>query len=158
MCLNKQRAVYHSGRKTGQAAGYNYTEANIKKGVTWNETTLNDYLKDPKAVSYPEQSRISDIMYSLHADRFRPLTVHSWYQDGLCRSQEGERPLVTFNHLCLPFDHSDFVIFSHRCQHHCLPEGGHRLSPLGLISPFARLAFPRPFSDLILLIDPYLFI
>ncbi|EGG06549.1 uncharacterized protein MELLADRAFT_106453 [Melampsora larici-populina 98AG31] len=36
------------GRKTGQAAGYGYTEANIKKGVTWNEETLMVYLLDPK--------------------------------------------------------------------------------------------------------------
>ncbi|KAH9824392.1 cytochrome c-like domain-containing protein [Melampsora americana] len=36
------------GRKTGQAPGYGYTEANIKKGVTWNEETLMVYLLDPK--------------------------------------------------------------------------------------------------------------
>ncbi|PLW30910.1 hypothetical protein PCANC_20328 [Puccinia coronata f. sp. avenae] len=36
------------GRKTGQAAGYNYTEANVKKGITWSEETLMEYLIDPK--------------------------------------------------------------------------------------------------------------
>ncbi|OAV92018.1 cytochrome c [Puccinia triticina 1-1 BBBD Race 1] len=36
------------GRKTGQAPGYNYTEANIKKGITWSEETLMEYLIDPK--------------------------------------------------------------------------------------------------------------
>lgn len=36
------------GRKTGQAAGYSYTEANISKGITWNEETLNVYLTNPK--------------------------------------------------------------------------------------------------------------
>jgi cytochrome c len=36
------------GRQTGQAPGYSYTEANIKKGVTWNEETLNIYLENPK--------------------------------------------------------------------------------------------------------------
>lgn len=36
------------GRKTGQAAGYNYTEANQKKGITWGEETLMEYLIDPK--------------------------------------------------------------------------------------------------------------
>jgi cytochrome c len=30
------------GRKSGQAAGYSYTQANIDKGVTWDEQTLND--------------------------------------------------------------------------------------------------------------------
>ncbi|KAL3273011.1 hypothetical protein HHI36_014467 [Cryptolaemus montrouzieri] len=36
------------GRKTGQAAGFAYTEANKSKGITWNEDTLFVYLKDPK--------------------------------------------------------------------------------------------------------------
>jgi hypothetical protein len=28
------------GRKTGQVEGFSYTEANVKKGVTWDEETL----------------------------------------------------------------------------------------------------------------------
>ena len=36
------------GRKTGQAAGFAYSEANIKKGITWNEDTLFEYLENPK--------------------------------------------------------------------------------------------------------------
>merc|ERR1711910_194263 len=36
------------GRKTGLADGYSYTEANIKKGVTWGEDTLDVYLTNPK--------------------------------------------------------------------------------------------------------------
>ncbi|MCV2423705.1 cytochrome c family protein [Paucibacter sp. DJ4R-1] len=36
------------GRKSGQAAGFSYTEANVKKGVTWNEQTLFEYLENPK--------------------------------------------------------------------------------------------------------------
>mmetsp|Transcript_142591 Transcript_142591/g.201733 ORF Transcript_142591/g.201733 Transcript_142591/m.201733 type:complete len:104 (-) Transcript_142591:51-362(-) len=36
------------GRKTGQAAGFAYTEANIKKGITWGEDTLMEYLINPK--------------------------------------------------------------------------------------------------------------
>lgn len=36
------------GRKTGQAAGYSYTAANVSKGITWNEDTLFEYLLDPK--------------------------------------------------------------------------------------------------------------
>ncbi|CAO3692754.1 hypothetical protein G6F70_006602 [Rhizopus microsporus] len=36
------------GRKSGQAAGYSYTQANIDKGVVWDEQTLNDYLVNPK--------------------------------------------------------------------------------------------------------------
>lgn len=36
------------GRKTGQAAGFSYSDANIKKGITWNEDTLFEYLENPK--------------------------------------------------------------------------------------------------------------
>lgn len=36
------------GRKTGQAEGYSYTDANIKKGITWDEQTMSDYLENPK--------------------------------------------------------------------------------------------------------------
>ncbi|BFF94341.1 cytochrome c-1 [Drosophila madeirensis] len=36
------------GRKSGSAVGYKYTDANQKKGVTWTDSTLDEYLKDPK--------------------------------------------------------------------------------------------------------------
>ena len=36
------------GRKTGQAPGFKYTEANKDKGITWDEDTLNVYLENPK--------------------------------------------------------------------------------------------------------------
>ena len=36
------------GRKTGQAAGYSYSAANVAKGITWDEDTLFEYLIDPK--------------------------------------------------------------------------------------------------------------
>jgi len=36
------------GRKTGQADGYSYTEANVKKGITWGSDTLEVYLTNPK--------------------------------------------------------------------------------------------------------------
>lgn len=36
------------GRKTGQAPGFSYSEANIKKAITWNEDTLFEYLENPK--------------------------------------------------------------------------------------------------------------
>ncbi|PKU47076.1 hypothetical protein llap_2625 [Limosa lapponica baueri] len=36
------------GRKTGQAAGFSYSDANKNKGVVWNENTLMEYLENPK--------------------------------------------------------------------------------------------------------------
>ncbi|KAF8434673.1 cytochrome c-like domain-containing protein [Terfezia claveryi] len=36
------------GRQSGQVAGYQYTDANKKKGVIWSENTLFDYLENPK--------------------------------------------------------------------------------------------------------------
>ena len=36
------------GRKTGQAAGFSYTQANKSKGITWGEDTLFIYLQAPK--------------------------------------------------------------------------------------------------------------
>ena len=35
------------GRQTGQAPGYNYSDANKDKGITWTPETLDIYLKKP---------------------------------------------------------------------------------------------------------------
>ena len=37
------------GRKSGTIAGYNYSDANKNSGITWNEATFLEYIKDPKA-------------------------------------------------------------------------------------------------------------
>ena len=37
------------GRKAGEVAGYNYSDANKGSGLTWDEATLRAYLTDPKA-------------------------------------------------------------------------------------------------------------
>ncbi|EHB13811.1 Cytochrome c, somatic [Heterocephalus glaber] len=36
------------GRKTGQAAGFSYTDAGKNKGITGGEDTLMEYLENPK--------------------------------------------------------------------------------------------------------------
>ncbi|CAG4956113.1 unnamed protein product [Parnassius apollo] len=36
------------GRKTGQAPGFSYSDANKSKGITWGEETLFQYLENPK--------------------------------------------------------------------------------------------------------------
>ena len=37
------------GRKSGSVEGYNYSEANKGSGLTWDEDTFRDYIKNPKA-------------------------------------------------------------------------------------------------------------
>ncbi|VEU19629.1 DEKNAAC100782 [Brettanomyces naardenensis] len=36
------------GRQSGQVEGFSYTDANKRKGVTWSEQTLFEYLENPK--------------------------------------------------------------------------------------------------------------
>jgi len=36
------------GRKTGQGEGFQYTSANVNKGIIWTEETLFEYLENPK--------------------------------------------------------------------------------------------------------------
>lgn len=36
-------------RKAGTVEGYNYSPANKNSGLTWDEATFTDYIKDPKA-------------------------------------------------------------------------------------------------------------
>jgi cytochrome c len=37
------------GRHSGSVEGYSYSEANKNSGLTWDEATLKEYLKNPKA-------------------------------------------------------------------------------------------------------------
>jgi cytochrome c len=37
------------GRKSGTIEGFNYTDANKKSGLTWDEAVFRDYIKDPRA-------------------------------------------------------------------------------------------------------------
>ena len=37
------------GRKAGTAAGFEFSEAMIKSGIVWDETTLAEYSREPKA-------------------------------------------------------------------------------------------------------------
>ena len=37
------------GRKAGTVEGYNYSKANKESGITWDEATFREYIKDPKA-------------------------------------------------------------------------------------------------------------
>ena len=37
------------GRHSGNVADYNYSDANKNSGLTWNEATFKEYIKDPRA-------------------------------------------------------------------------------------------------------------
>jgi cytochrome c len=37
------------GRKAGAVEGFNYSDANKSSGITWNEETFEEYIKDPRA-------------------------------------------------------------------------------------------------------------
>jgi cytochrome c len=37
------------GRKAGSVEGFNYSEANKHSGITWDEATFREYIKNPKA-------------------------------------------------------------------------------------------------------------
>ena len=37
------------GRKSGSVPGYDYSDANKKSGIVWDEGTFKEYIKDPKA-------------------------------------------------------------------------------------------------------------
>jgi len=55
------------GRKAGTAPDYNYSDANKKSGLTWDEATLKVYLKNPQAkvpgtkMSFPGLPKDTDI-------------------------------------------------------------------------------------------------
>jgi cytochrome c len=37
------------GRKSGTVEGYNYSDGNKNSGITWNEATFKEYIKDPRS-------------------------------------------------------------------------------------------------------------
>ncbi|WP_293867337.1 cytochrome c family protein [uncultured Alsobacter sp.] len=63
------------GRKAGSVAGYSYSTANKESGLSWDEATFADYIKDPKAkvpgtkMIYPglkDEQKIKDLIGYLH--------------------------------------------------------------------------------------------
>lgn len=63
------------GRKAGMVEGYTYSPANKNSGLTWDEATFREYIKDPKAkvpgtkmiyAGLKEEKRIDDLVAYLH--------------------------------------------------------------------------------------------
>ena len=63
------------GRKAGSVVGYNYSSANKTSGITWDEMTFTEYIKDPKAkipgtkkvfAGIKDEQKIKDLIAYLH--------------------------------------------------------------------------------------------
>jgi cytochrome c len=59
------------GRKAGTVEGYNYSPANKSSGLTWDEATFTEYIKDPRAkvpgtkmvyAGLKDEKRIADLI------------------------------------------------------------------------------------------------
>jgi cytochrome c len=59
------------GRKAGTYPGYAYSDANKNSGLTWDEPTFREYIKDPKAkipgtkmtyAGLKDEQKISDLL------------------------------------------------------------------------------------------------
>jgi cytochrome c len=59
------------GRKAGTVEGYNYSPANKNSGITWDEASFAEYIKDPKAkipgtkmvyVGLKDEKRVQDLI------------------------------------------------------------------------------------------------
>ena len=94
------------GRHTGQAAGFKYSDANVKKGITWNEDTLFEYLLNPKKVCSKLKS-LANIMLTMTCSTSLAL---SWPLPASRRRRTGT--------MLSPISKRRFVIFaSHAVRH-----------------------------------------
>lgn len=59
------------GRPAGSVAGYAYSDANKKSGITWDEATFKEYIADPKAkvpgtkmafAGIKDQQKVNDLL------------------------------------------------------------------------------------------------
>ena len=59
------------GRHSGSVEGYSYSPANKNSGITWDEATFREYIKDPKAkipgtkmiyAGLKDEQRINDLV------------------------------------------------------------------------------------------------
>ena len=63
------------GRKAGSVEGYKYSDANKNSGITWDEATFSEYIKDPKAkipgtkmafAGIKDPQKVKDLIAYLH--------------------------------------------------------------------------------------------
>lgn len=72
------------GRKAGSVDGYSYSPANKNSGITWDETTFSEYIKDPKAkvpgtkmafAGVKDEQKIKDLTAYLHQFDKAPVKI-----------------------------------------------------------------------------------
>jgi len=72
------------GRKAGTVAGYSYTNSNKNSGITWDEATFSEYIKDPKAkvpgtkmafAGVKDEQKIKDLIAYLHTFDKAPVSL-----------------------------------------------------------------------------------
>jgi cytochrome c len=72
------------GRKAGSVEGFIYSNGNKDSGVTWDEVTFAEYIKDPKAkipgtkmvfAGIKDEQKIKDLIAYLHTFDKAPLKV-----------------------------------------------------------------------------------
>jgi cytochrome c len=63
------------GRKAGSVQGYSYSDGKKNSGITWDEVTFSEYIKDPKAkvpgtkiafAGIKDEQKIKDLIAYLH--------------------------------------------------------------------------------------------
>ena len=63
------------GRKAGTVDGFSYSEGNKHSGITWDDATFSEYIKDPKAkvpgtkmvfAGIKDEQKIKDLIAYLH--------------------------------------------------------------------------------------------
>src|SRR3954470_15435047 len=72
------------GRHSGIVEGYNYSPANKNSGLTWDEATFRDYIKDPRAkipgtkmvyAGLKDEKRVSALIAYLHTFDTAPVEI-----------------------------------------------------------------------------------
>jgi cytochrome c len=72
------------GRKAGSVEGYSYSAANKDSGITWDEATFSEYIKDPRAkvpgtkmifAGMKDQQKIKDLIAYLHQSDNAPVRL-----------------------------------------------------------------------------------
>lgn len=72
------------GRQAGSVAGFAYSPANKNSGITWDEATFAEYIKDPKAkipgtkmiyAGLNDEQKIKDLIAFLHQYDNAPVTL-----------------------------------------------------------------------------------